>query len=277
MSSGARVSSVPGWATWIWPSEFEEADKLPRRCCFDEVATVVAAWAPCLKVLGALNGTMPITIEFSSREQALPLRSAFGFVDATLRGASQVVVINNPISGIFIVASLCFPSAVVGVHGVVGLLGATLAAKMLRLDAQAFASGLFGYNGLLVGMALATFLTRDGWDPAILIASALLGGMSTLLQLALGNFLVPTFRTPPFTLAFNMSFLMFLLASAHWSRFTMPHHSENPPMPVSWAIVPGPEHAVDLEWVLRASLVSVGQVEQSPTRILDGSTASSTF
>ena len=261
----ARRAGVPAWATWNWASEDDEEEKPPRRCCFDEVAAFVAARVPCLQVIGALNGTMPTTVEFASKQPVTSLtevagRTAFGFLDALLRGASQVVVINNPVSGSLIVASLFFPSTIVGFHGVLGLLGSTMTAKVLRLDAQALTSGLFGYNGLLVGMALGTFLTRDGWDAAILIASVVMGGVSTLIQLALGNIFVPTFRTPPFTLAFNVTFLMFLLASAHWSRFSMPHHTENPPMPISWAMVAGPEHAVDLSWVLQASLVSVGQV-----------------
>ena len=46
-----------------------------------------------------------------------------------------------------------------------------------------------------------------------------------LLQVALGTALVPVFGVPPFTLAFNVTFLLFLLASAHFSLFSMPHHT----------------------------------------------------
>ena len=53
-------------------------------------------------------------------------------------------------------------------------------------------------------------------DPAILVASFLLGGLSSVINLALGNALVPIFKSPPFTLAFNITMLLLLLASAHF-------------------------------------------------------------
>ena len=155
-----------------------------------------------------------------------------------------------------------------GVHGLLGLTGATAAAFLLKLDQQAITSGLFGYNGLLVGMAFGTFLSREGhWDAAILTTCVLMGGMSTLIQLALGNALVPTFKTPPFTLAFNLTFLLFLLASAHWSRFRMPHHVELEGVPVAVperllinATADAPAPAVGMLWLLTSSFISVGQI-----------------
>ena len=185
------------------------------------------------------------------------VRNGCALIDIVLRGASQVVLINNPVSGVLIITSLFFPSPIVGVHGVLGLTGATFTAMVLRLDAQALASGLFGYNGLLVGMALATFLSRDGWDAAVLVAAVVMGGVSTIFQLSLGNALVPVFKAPPLTLAFNLTFLLLLLASSSWSRFSMPHHGGPPPPDAA-----EPDHAgvVGVAWMLRAALVSLGQV-----------------
>ena len=244
----------------------------PRRCLTDEFAVWIASLIPCLKPLRYFNGTMPVTLELSSISACDTfvgwlLLMLLAFVDAWLRGASQVVIINNPFSGIFIVASLFFPFAEVGAHGLLGLTGATAAAFALKLDQQAITSGLFGYNGLLVGMAFGTFLSRSGsWDAAVLAACVLVGGMSTLVQLALGNALVPTFQTPPFTLAFNLTFLLFLLASAHWSRFRMPHHVELEGVPVAMpesllnATAGAPMPSVDALWLLTSSLISVGQI-----------------
>ena len=75
-------------------------------------------------------------------------------------------------------------------------------------------------NGLI-----PTFFKRDGFDAPIAIASALLGALSSVLNLALGNALVPTFKSPPFTLAFNTTMILFLLASCHFPNFVMPHHT----------------------------------------------------
>jgi hypothetical protein len=39
------------------------------------------------------------------------------------------------------------------------------------------------------------------------------GGLSAVVQLSLGNALVPTFHAPPFTLAFNVTMLLFVLGT----------------------------------------------------------------
>ena len=111
-------------------------------------------------------------------------------------------------------------------------------------------------------MALATFLSFDGFNAAVAVATVLLGGMSTVLNLALGNALVPNFKTPPFTLAFNLTMLLFLLGSTHFAPFAMPHHAQ---AETATSLSAEPETLastviVDIAWVLRSSLVSVAQV-----------------
>ena len=172
------------------------------------------------------------------------VRNGCALIDIVLRGASQVVLINNPVSGVLIITSLFFPSPIVGVHGVLGLTGATFTAMVLRLDAQALASGLFGYNGLLVGMALATFLSRDGrmppsssppssWEESAQSSSSPLATPSCLSSRRATH------------LAFNLTFLLLLLASSSWSRFSMPHHGGPPPPDAAepdmrvWSVLPG--------------------------------------
>ena len=47
----------------------------------------------------------------------------------------------------------------------------------------------------------------------------MLGGLSSLLQLALGNALVPTFKLPPATLAFNFVNIIFVVGSQGLAHF----------------------------------------------------------
>ena len=165
--------SVPGFATWDWSRPAHD-ERSSRRCCIDEFGAWLGKWVPCVRPFGVLNGTMPCTLVFSETSSApWPIRRTAAFVDAWLRSAAQVVMINNPLAGLLIMSACCFPSAIVGAHGALGLTGAVTAAFALGLDRQARASGLFGYNGLLVGMALATLLYRgeDGWDALVGIAN----------------------------------------------------------------------------------------------------------
>ena len=56
-----------------------------------------------------------------------------------------------------IVVAMFVQSTWTGTCGLLGLLCSTTTAVALSLDAGAIRSGLFGYNGYLVGLAMGTF------------------------------------------------------------------------------------------------------------------------
>ena len=132
--------SVPPWATWLWVAGQSDEPPKPKRCCFDEALTSLARRIPGLRLFGVLNGTMPSTLSCTANCFGSPMGSVGArlgaSLDALLRGCSQVVIINNPLSGAFIAASLFSPSPAVGIHGLLGATGATATAAALRLDAQ---------------------------------------------------------------------------------------------------------------------------------------------
>jgi hypothetical protein len=87
-------------------------------------------------------------------------------VDTCLRGAGQVMLQGNPITGLlFLVgiwwAALAVGAPAVGVGALVGLLASTMTAIWTRADASGLRSGLYGFNGVLVGVAVPTFLRPD--------------------------------------------------------------------------------------------------------------------
>ena len=225
-----------------------------RRIWFDELCLAIGRRAPPLQKLGHVNGTMAVFTQTVASTSRVLL-----WADAFLRGASQVVLTNNPISGALIIGGLFAADAFVASCGVVGLFGATATAVLLRLDLQATCSGLFGYNGLLVGLGLATFLVGEQW--ALLVLSLVLGALSTVLQQSLGNALVPTFKCPPFTLAFNVTLVLFVAASYklgrfHPAPFLAPALGADAPLAQDSA----PDGAAAIGWALHAALVSVGQI-----------------
>jgi len=92
--------------------------------------------------------------------------AALRFVDINLRGTAQVMFQNNPITGALFLAAIGWGSYAGGVPevaigGLLGLVTATLTALWLRVDHEGLAAGLYGYNGILVGLALATFLASN--------------------------------------------------------------------------------------------------------------------
>ncbi|AKV00318.1 Eukaryotic-type low-affinity urea transporter [Labilithrix luteola] len=89
--------------------------------------------------------------------------AAVRFVDTCLRGASQVFFQNNPITGLFLLAGIFWGSATAGtipvaIGAVLGVMVGTLAAMLLGSDETALRKGMFGFNPILVGIAVPTFL-----------------------------------------------------------------------------------------------------------------------
>ena len=85
------------------------------------------------------------------------------FIDACLRGASQVLLQNNPVTGLLILIGIAWaavatghPAVIIGV--LVALVVGTVTAVLLRADTTALRTGLFGFNSLLTGAGVTVFM-----------------------------------------------------------------------------------------------------------------------
>jgi urea transporter len=109
-----------------------------------------------------------------------------GVVDALLRGIGQVMFQNNPLTGLLFLAGIFVNSAKFGGSALLGLTAGTLAAYVLGADRAVIRAGLFGFNGVLVGIALAFFLRFD----LLLVVYIVVGAVvSTVVMMALVNLL----------------------------------------------------------------------------------------
>ncbi len=154
----------------------------------------------------AIDGTMPA---WQRRVESMPV---VDFIDYCLRGVGQVVFMNNPVTGLLILVGMYVGSSWLGAAGTLGLVVATLTALILGLDRGATRAGLYGFNGILVGAGLATFLAGE-FSPSTILAIVALSAFSTVLHAALARVTLLTWSVPPFTLAFNITTLMFLIAA----------------------------------------------------------------
>src|SRR5262245_46989529 len=115
------------------------------------------------------------------------------FVDVNLRGVGQVMFQNNPLSGALFLAAIAWGSYEAGVlhvtlAGLIAVVVSTLTAHWLHVDEASLRSGLYGYNGILVGLALATFLAPG----ALLWAYVVLGAaVSVVVMLGTANAIKP--------------------------------------------------------------------------------------
>jgi urea transporter len=85
------------------------------------------------------------------------------FTDVCLRGIAQVMLQNNPLTGVLFLAAIVWASHAadayrLAVAAILAVMVATLTALWLRVDSDELEAGLYGYNATLVGLTLATFL-----------------------------------------------------------------------------------------------------------------------
>jgi urea transporter len=155
---------------------------------------------------------LPVDGVMAPWSKRLEARPALELADSCLRGVGQVVFMNNPVTGLLILAGLTVASAWLGLATALGAVAATLTALALGFDRTAVRAGLFGFNGALCGAGLATFfapqLSADGMVWIVVVAA-----FSTVITATLARILVPTFGVPGLTLPFNLATLTFLLAA----------------------------------------------------------------
>ncbi|PWJ27487.1 urea transporter [Branchiibius hedensis] len=139
-----------------------------------------------------------------------------GFVDTLLRGAGQVMFQDNPVTGLLFLVGITWGALAadqweVAVGSVVALLIATITAKLLAVDQTAVRQGLYGFNGILVGAAVPTFLGTNSYMWVYLIVGA---AVSTVVMMAIAN-IGATWGVPALTFPFVLT-TWFLVLGA-WS------------------------------------------------------------
>ncbi len=115
------------------------------------------------------------------------------FIDINLRGIAQVMFQDNPLTGLLFLAAIAWGAYAAGawhvaIAGLLAVIVSTLTAQWLRVDEASLRAGLYGYNGVLVGLALATFLAPN----ALLWVYVVLGAaVSVVVMLGTVNVVKP--------------------------------------------------------------------------------------
>jgi urea transporter len=114
-------------------------------------------------------------------------------VDINLRGIGQVMLQDNPLSGALFLIAVAWGSYAAGVPhvaiaGVIAVMVGTLTAQWLRVDETSLNAGLYGFNAVLVGLALATFLAPG---PLLWVYTILGAAVSVVVMLATTNVVKP--------------------------------------------------------------------------------------
>ena len=123
---------------------------------------------------------------------------------SVLRSFGQVIFINNPITGIFLLVGLALQSPWYSLLAVIATTSAQVAAYWLGYVKGAQRQGVDGVNGAIVGCAIAAFANLDGSNPWLfwLLLAALGGGLTTFLIHGWSLWLLGRKGLPPLTLPF---------------------------------------------------------------------------
>lgn len=189
-----------------------------------------------------------------------PLAAA---IDAWLRGVSQVVFQDNLPCALLILLAVAWAAydgrqpALLG-GAVLATIVATLTARLLRADAALLRRGLFGYNGMLVGIALPTYLAPT---PTLWACIVLGAALSTVVMLALAALLRP-WKLAALTAPYLLTLWCLLLAAHRFAGLPGP----DPSAPVH-AIAVDSGLLSALQGTLLAALRGVAQVFLLPDAV----------
>ena len=155
------------------------------------------------------------------------------FIDINLRGAGQVMFQNNPLTGLLFIigifwGAIAAGSIAIGIGAVAALLISTLTAIVLDVNQESLHQGLYGFNGILVGIGVTTALQNSPLMWVYLIIGA---AVSTVAMLAIEN-VMKNWGMP--TLTFPFVLTTWLLALAVYQFAHLPSGSLGPPsLPLS--------------------------------------------
>lgn len=163
-------------------------------------------------------------LKFASDPWARWCRSSkvVGFIDMSLKGSGQVFFQENALTGLLFLLAIIYGSQVAGMSAVwigaiVGLIVSTAVGFFLQMDDATQRMGLCGYNGILVGAALPTFMVVSPMMWVYLVVAA---AISTVAFMAIAN-IFKTWGVPALTFPFNLVNWVFLLAAFQFLRLDL--------------------------------------------------------
>ncbi|NWV93090.1 UT2 protein, partial [Machaerirhynchus nigripectus] len=201
------------------------------------------------RAVGYLTGDMK---DFGTWLKDKPLM--IQLLDWVLRGISQVMFVNNPLSGLVILAGLLMQNPWWTLTGCVGTVVSTLTALILGQDRSAIAAGLYGYNGVLVGLLMAVFSADGDYNWWLLLPVALVSMSCPIFTSALSA-VFSKWDLPVLTLPFNLALTLYLAASGPHNLFfpTAVIHPATATPNITWA-------DAEITLLLQSIPVGVGQV-----------------
>ncbi|TDG99855.1 hypothetical protein EPR50_G00198390 [Perca flavescens] len=144
-----------------------------------------------------------------------------------LRGVTRVILANNPLSGVLVLAALCWASPWQALLGTLGVLASMLTAVIMGQDSAEVSGGLHGFNGMLPSLLMGVFSSAGDWYWWLLLPACL--GSATCVFLYSGlSPVLERWDLPVAVFPFNIIIVLYLLCTGPDNPY-FPHHPATPP------------------------------------------------
>ncbi len=172
-------------------------------------------------------------------------------ITSSLKGISQVILIENAVSGFIILVAITIASYSLGIIAFSSAVIGTLIAKIGGASQDSISQGLFGYNSVLTGMALSLFLIGDDRWIIALCGAAIVAIFSAAMMHFMDPSGIPILTFPFIALTWFLLLTTYKLVSFKLSPELVPQNL------ASWHLnIEGREHE---NW-LEGAVHGIGQI-----------------
>ena len=141
---------------------------------------------------------------------------------ASLKGISQVIFIENAISGFIILIAITISSYKLGIIAFLSSIIGTLIGKIGGAQENSVNSGLYGYNSVLTGIALTLFLTGPSKWIIALVGAAIAAIFTATMVHFMKNMALPILTFPFIILTWFMLLVSYRLKAFQLSNTLVP-------------------------------------------------------
>ncbi|WP_256238807.1 urea transporter [Bacillus sp. EB600] len=150
-------------------------------------------------------------------------KSSFAWlITSSLKGISQVILIENAVTGFIILVAILISSIALGIITLLSAIIGTLIAKIGGADLDSINQGLYGYNSVLTGMALSLFLSGDDRWVIALIGAAIAAIFSAMFIHLMKNTGLPVLTFPYIILTWSLLLTSYRLTAFKLSPALVP-------------------------------------------------------
>ncbi|WP_342431243.1 urea transporter [Neobacillus sp. FSL H8-0543] len=148
----------------------------------------------------------------------------FSIIVESLKGISQVIFIENAITGLLLLIAITISSYYIGIISLLSAIIGTLVKKIGGTDDNSIGKGLLGYNSVLTGMALALFLSGPYMWMIALVGSAVAAIFTAAMMHIMKRTGIPILTFPFIILTWFILLASYKLTEIRLNTKLLPHN-----------------------------------------------------